>query len=85
VKFNNIKMGNESTYSSQEKEIDAKIFAVINKINSKYPELLKYINEIPTFERNKDTPDITIKHLNGYYESLCSILMKYGAEHGKSL
>ena len=78
-------MENESAFSKQEKEIDAKILAVINKINSKYPELLKYINEIPTFERNIDTPDITLIQLNEYYESLCSILMKYGAEHGKSL
>lgn len=78
-------MENESAFSKQEKEIDAKIFAVINKINNKYPELIKYINEIPTFERNSETPDITIKQLNGYYESLCTILMKYGAEHGKSL
>lgn len=78
-------MENESAFSKKEKEIDAKILDVINTINKKYPELIKYINEIPTFDRNKDTPDITIKHLNGYYESLCSILMKYGAEHGKSL
>ena len=78
-------MENESAFSKQEKEIDAKIFAIINKINSKYPELHKYINEIPTFERNIDTPDITLIQLNEYYESLCSILMKYGAEHGKSL
>jgi hypothetical protein len=78
-------MENESAFSKQEKEIDAKIFAVISKMNIKYPELLKYINEIPAAERNTDTPDITIKQLNGYYESLCSILMTYGAEHGKSL
>lgn len=85
MKFNNIKMENESAFSKQEKEIDAKILDVINTIHKKYPELLKYINEIPTFERNKETPDITIQQLNGYYESLCTILMKYGAEHGKSL
>lgn len=78
-------MENESAFSKQEKEIDAKILEVINKINKKYPELTKYINEIPTFERDNNTPDITLKQLNGYYESLCSILMKYGAEHGKSL
>ncbi|MCF8415838.1 MAG: hypothetical protein K9G40_06315 [Crocinitomicaceae bacterium] len=78
-------MEKESAFSKQEKEIDAKIFAIINKINSKYSELLKYINEIPTFERNIDTPDIALIQLNEYYESLCSILMKYGAEHGKSL
>lgn len=85
MKFNNIKMESESAFSKKEKEIDAKILEVINTIHKKYPELLKYINEIPTFERNKETPDITIQQLNGYYESLCTILMKYGAEHGKSL
>ena len=85
INNNSIKMENESAFSKQEKEIDTKILEVINKINKKYPELLKYIDEIPTFERNKDTPDITIKQLNGYYESLCTILMNYGAEHGKSL
>jgi len=80
-----MKMENESAINKQEREIDDKIIEVINKINKKYPELVKYIDEIPTFDRDKDKPEITIKNLNAYYESLCSILMTYGAEHGKSL
>lgn len=78
-------MENESAIKKQEREIDDKINEVIDKINKKYPELIKYINEIPTFERSNESHEITIKQLNGYYESLCTILMKYGAEHGKSL
>ncbi len=83
--FKNINREKKHTLSEKEKEIDTKIIEVINTIHKKYPELLIYMNEIPMFERNKENQDITIQQMNGYYESLCTILMKFAAEHGKSL
>ena len=63
-----------------EKELNAKILEVTMKIKDHYPELSKYLDEIPITIPSEKDPEITLNHLKGYYESLSSILNKYKLE-----
>jgi hypothetical protein len=66
-----------------EKELNAKILEVTMKIKDHFPELLKYLDEIPITILSEKNPQITLSHLNGYYESLNSILNKYKLNYPK--
>lgn len=64
-----------------EKELNSKIMQITLKINDQYPELSEYLNEMPVTIPDEKNPEITIKNLQAYYESLNSILNKYKLEH----
>jgi len=66
-----------------EKELNAKILEVTMKIKDHYPELSKYLDEIPITIPSEKDPEITLNHLKEYYESLSSILNKYKLEYPK--
>jgi hypothetical protein len=57
-----------------EKELNADILQVIMKIKETYPELSKYINEIPVSTSNADFSETNHKNLKDYYDSLYSLL-----------
>jgi hypothetical protein len=57
-----------------EKELNADILQVIMKIKETYPELSKYINEIPVSTSNADFSETNYKNLKDYYDSLYSLL-----------
>ena len=70
-----------SKYEQMEKDLNFKILKTTLTIKSKYPELLKYLEEMPdTISAEKD-PKITLTILSSYYESLSSILKKYKSDH----
>ena len=62
-------------------ELEHSIISVTTKINQKFPELTKYINELPVTNPNKEHPEINIKHLENYYDSLVQILVTYTSTH----
>jgi len=64
-----------------EKELNAKILNITMKINGQYPELSKYIEEMTETIPDEKHPEITLKDLSSYYESLNSMLNKYVVEH----
>jgi hypothetical protein len=66
-----------------EHELNAKILELTMKIKDKFPELSKYIEEMPVTIPNEKHPDITQNNLQAYYDSLSSILNKYILEHPK--
>ena len=65
-----------------ENEWNAKILIITMKIKDQYPELSKFINEMPVTIPDEKDPEITIKNLKVYYESLTSMLNKYILEQG---
>jgi two-component system OmpR family response regulator len=67
--------------NSLEKEFNSKILKVTMLIMEKYPELSKYIEEMPETIPNENDPEITLRNLKSYYTSLDSILKKYILEH----
>jgi Holliday junction resolvasome RuvABC endonuclease subunit len=64
-----------------EKELNDAIIKITLKIRSEYPELLKYLVEMPVTIPNTNSPEINIKILKDYYESLNSLLKEYTPNH----
>jgi len=61
------------------KELEGKILNVITKIQDKFPELSKYITEMPLDDSNNE--EVIIKNLQNYYRSLEEIVAKYAQTH----
>lgn len=64
-----------------EKELNAKIMEITLQIQDKYPELSKFLNEMPVTIPTESNPEINVKVLEEYYESLNNMLKKYELEH----
>lgn len=67
-----------------EQELNAKILKTIMTIQDKYPELSKYLGEIPVTISDMDSPEMNINNLRAYYDSLTSIMENYIREHPHS-
>lgn len=59
-----------------EKELNAKILSLTMKIQEKRPELSKYLEEMPITIPNESDPEINIKILKEYIESLKNLMKK---------
>jgi hypothetical protein len=57
------------------------ILKITMMINEKFPELSKYITEMPVTIPDMDNPEINIKNLSDYKESLENLLKKYAKGH----
>ena len=64
-----------------EKNLNAKILKITMTIMEQYPELSKYIEEMPVTIPNEKIPEITLDNLKAYFESLNTMLNKYKTEH----
>lgn len=71
---------NES-FDKREKDLNSKIMEITMVIKEKYPELLEFLNEMPVTIPVEKNPEITLKTLKTYYESLISVLTKYKLKH----
>jgi hypothetical protein len=71
------------TFEQIEKDLNAKILEVTIKIKDHYPELSKYLEEMPDTIPDEEDPEITLKDLSTYYESLNSLLNKYKVDYPK--
>jgi len=60
-----------------EEELNDKILEITVRIKKEYPELSKYIEEMPVTIPTESDPKINIKNLKAYYDSLNSMLVKY--------
>ena len=70
-------------YSNEDAEADlnSKILKITLTIMEQYPELSKYIEEMPVTIPTDNNPEITLSNLKTYYESLSLMLNKYKTEH----
>lgn len=64
-----------------EKELNADILKLTLQIQSSYPELSKFIGEMPVTIPNVEDPQINRKVLKDYYDSLCGLMKKYSENH----
>lgn len=60
-----------------ERELNAEILRVTLMIQSEYPELSKFIEEMPITIPNVDQPEINISILSDYLDSLNSLIFHY--------
>ena len=64
-----------------ENELNAKILKITMTIKDKHPELSKYIEEMKVTIPDENNPEITLRNLNTYYDSLNAVLNNYILEH----
>ncbi len=58
-------------------ELNGDILKITLKIQAEYPELTKYLTEMPVTIPNVDSPKINVTTLSEYYESLKILLKDY--------
>lgn len=73
------------TYQEIEKDLNSKILKITLNIKDNYPELSKYLEEMPVTIPDEQNPDITLKNLSSYYDSLNSLLNKYILEKSQQI
>jgi hypothetical protein len=64
-----------------EEEINAKILKVTMVIQENYPELYKFLNEMPITIPIDSRPEVNVKNLQKYYETLLTLFRNYVSEH----
>ena len=62
-------------------EINQKILLKTLDIKTNYPELSKYIEEMPVTIPNLENPQITLQNLKEYYHSLNFLVTNYASTH----
>jgi two-component system OmpR family response regulator len=67
--------------NSMEKEFNSRILRITMTIMERYPELSKYIEEMQETIPNDVNPEVTLRNLKAYYDSLHAMLNKYLLEH----
>jgi transaldolase len=72
-----IKSGNTPPNEQMEKDLNSKILKITMKIKEHYPELSKYLEEMPITIPSENDAETTLDQLKTYYESLKSLLQKY--------
>ncbi len=65
----------------REEELNKKIVKMTMTIRNEFPELMKFIGEMPETIPDKKNPEINIKILQDYYDSLEDLLRKYAPNH----
>jgi hypothetical protein len=63
------------------KNINRAILSTLLQIEEKFPELSKYIGEMPDSFSEKTTPQLILKNLEDYNDSLALLLKKYAKTH----
>lgn len=79
------KINKEDDYKNSVNELNSKILKVTMIIRDQYPELSKYIEEMPVTIPDEKRPEITLKVLRSYYDSLNTLLSKYILEQPENL
>ncbi len=64
-----------------ENDLNDDILKITMNIYENHPELAKFITEMPVTMPDKTTPEINIKHLQNYYDSLNDLMKKYDTNH----
>lgn len=68
-----------------EKELNEDILKITMKIQKDFPELSKYLIEMPVKASDTADPGVKLKNLKDYYDSLEVVLKKFAEEHTKTV
>ncbi len=64
-----------------ESELNENILKITMTIRNEFPELMKFLNEMPITIPSEVSPEINNKILQEYYNSLETLLRKYAPNH----
>ncbi len=70
----------EFSIMESQANLNQKIIAITLRIQREFPELSKYLNEMPVTIPTENNPEINAETLNNYYESLFKFLASYKQE-----
>lgn len=76
---------NDPSALETEAYLNEEILSMTLKIRAKYPQLSKFIDEMPVTIPNEKDPEVTRKALKNYLESLKNLLNKYVLENPDGL
>lgn len=62
-------------------DLNEKIFLITVKIKEEFPELIKYLGEIPRNSQSNSKEGVSTKALKDYLDSLNDLLETYAKEH----
>ena len=62
-------------------ELEKEILSITLKIHKEFPELIKYIAEMPEGISNKNTDNIDIKYFKEYLNALEKVVFEYAKTH----
>jgi hypothetical protein len=65
-------------------ELNKAIMDTTMKIKTAFPELMKYITEMPVTIPDKDSPQINAAVLKDYHDSLLLLFDNYAAGHAEN-
>ncbi len=68
-----------------EKELNSDILKITMAIRDNFPELSKYLNEMPVTIPVSNNPEINLKNLQDYFNSLDALFRKYVINHNIKL
>ncbi|WP_048331249.1 hypothetical protein [Bizionia psychrotolerans] len=63
------------------KDVLTEISTLTSDIETNYPEVFEHLDEMPMTIPSQQNPDIDVKDLENYLESLKDIIKKYKEEH----
>ena len=66
-----------------ETELTQDILEITNKIHQRFPELSKYLKEIPLRMDTTEDNGISPQSLSDYYDSLLDVITEYSKTHHK--
>ena len=64
-----------------ENQYEQAILDVLNKIRDDFPELLKYINEMPVRLNDSNGKGVKKEELEAYFNSLTELYIDYSSSH----
>lgn len=73
--------GQLANYDQVVTDLNAQIMEVMMSIRQEFPELLKFVDEMPITIPDKQHPAITLNNLKSYHTSLVWMLSKYRKDH----
>jgi len=71
--------------SQTEQDLNGDMLQITMTIEDKFPELSKYIGEMPVKISTAPNGEISIKNLHSYYDSLVALLENYAPYHSQAL
>ena len=68
-----------------EKELNGDILEMTMNIENKYPELSKYLEEMPFEVSDTVSSEVNTKNLKDYYDSLDALIKNYAINHDSNI
>jgi hypothetical protein len=74
------KPANSKAHDDLERDLNRKIIEITTRIKDHYPQLTKFLEEMPIAATDETNMEVTLRNLKSYYDSLNTMLNKYISE-----